>query len=528
MKLLIADDDFQIRTGLKEGIEWLSFGITEVFIAQDGLEAMKIYEDKMPQIVITDIRMPGLDGLQLTEKIREISQDTSIIILSGYAEFEYARKALQFGVNDYLLKPVKIRELTKIVYEITNKIIKLSQKAEDEKNFKSSYVEKFINDFISGNIDDMVMVVDKFKTYFNLDIKTLIGCLILEIDNDLSGVSNSALEHKKSLYKLIKDIILSQFDVKDTILHEKYNKVILIYRVNSTSSKDILKLKFFKLHKELNKSLKEECKLTVSFGISNTGTIESFKKIYEQGEQALAQRLYKGAESINFYEEIKYKDSNIYSRTIDENKLKENILSYNFEGLKIIISNGFQNLKSEKISDRYVIRDICINLKNVLIRAIEEISIEFVVLFADKISFPENLENFQTIDEYKAWILNIYNIAINELSIIKGTSHNVLMMKAAVYIKINFNKDLTVDEIAKHIQKNPNYFSHLFKKEFGVSFCEYLNKIRISEAKNLFNSTNLLAYEIADKVGFKDYKYFTQVFKKLEGYAPSKFRKGTT
>jgi len=528
MKLLIADDDFQIRTGLKEGIEWLSFGITEVFIAQDGLEAMKIYKDEMPQIVITDIRMPGLDGLQLTEKIREISQDTSIIILSGYAEFEYARKALEFGVTDYLLKPVKIRELTKIVNELTNKIIKLSQKAEDEKNFESSYVDKFIDDFISGNIDDMVMVVDKFKNYFNIDMKTLLVCLILEIDKDFPGISNNALEHKKSLYKLIKDIILSWFDIKDIIIHGKYNKVILIYRFNSNSNKDILKLKFLNLHKELNKSLKEECNPTVSFGISTTGTIESFKKIYEQGETALAQRLYKGAESICFYDEIKDKGSNIYSKTIDENELKENILSYNFEGIKIIISDGFQNLKSKKVSDRYIVRDICINLKSVLIRVIEEINIEFVVLFADKISFPENFENFQTIDEYKAWILKIYNIAISELSIIKGTSHNVLMIKAAVYIKKNFNKDLTVDEIAKHIQKNSNYFSHLFKKEFGISFCEYLNKIRINEAKNLFNTTNLLAYEIADKVGFKDYKYFTQVFKKLEGYAPSKFRKGTT
>jgi two-component system, response regulator YesN len=99
------------------------------------------------------------------------------------------------------------------------------------------------------------------------------------------------------------------------------------------------------------------------------------------------------------------------------------------------------------------------------------------------------------------------------------------MLKAAEYIKKNYYRDLTIDELSEYVKKSPNYFSHLFKKEFGLSFSEYLNRLRVNEAKNLIKNSSMLAYEIAEKVGFQDYKYFVQVFKKVEGYSPSEFRK---
>jgi two-component system, response regulator YesN len=146
-------------------------------------------------------------------------------------------------------------------------------------------------------------------------------------------------------------------------------------------------------------------------------------------------------------------------------------------------------------------------------------------MFNDNIRLIENVPWCETIDEYSKWIQNTYYVVLKGLSDINNIKHNKLILKAAEYIKINYTQDITVQELANYIQKTPNYFSHLFKREFGTSFSDYVNKIRINEAKKLILGTNLLIYEITEKVGFKDYDYFKQVFKKLEGCSPSEFRK---
>ena len=134
VKLLIADDDLQIRIGLKEGIDWGILKINEVLVAKNGIEALKLYEENLPQIVITDIRMPGLDGLELSREIRKFSELTKIIIISGYSEFEYAKRAIHLGVADYLLKPVKIAQLRKLIVSIRDEVIEAMKKRKKRKS----------------------------------------------------------------------------------------------------------------------------------------------------------------------------------------------------------------------------------------------------------------------------------------------------------------------------------------------------------------------------------------------------------
>lgn len=244
MKILVVDDELNIRTGIRDGIDWTNIGIEEVIIASNGIEGLQIYKRANPEIVITDIKMPGMNGLELASEINKINNKTRIIVLSGYSDFEYARRAIKLKAVDYELKPIKIKRLIELV-----------------KNIK----------------DDIF-------------------------------IENQSIQQKNE--------------------------------------------------------------------ISNT------------------------------------------------------------------------------------------------------------------------------------------------------TNKNLSMMKAKKYIDENYKKDITVEEMAEIIEKTPNYFSHLFKKEFNTSFSEYLNTIRIREAKRLMLESNMLIYEISDEVGFNDYKYFSYVFKKVQGCTPSEFMKG--
>jgi two-component system response regulator YesN len=130
-----------------------------------------------------------------------------------------------------------------------------------------------------------------------------------------------------------------------------------------------------------------------------------------------------------------------------------------------------------------------------------------------------------TTEDAERRVLDVYRSVIEEYAGLNGIRHAPAMARALDHIRKNLDRDLTADDLAAFLQKSPNYFSHLFKKEFGVSFSEYLNRARIREAKRLMRTTNLLSYEIAEKIGYRDYRYFVEVFKKLEGCPPSEYRK---
>ena len=526
MKILIVDDDIQIRTGLEVGIEWGKLGITEILVAEDGIEAMQKFKENLPEIVMTDIRMPGMNGLELSREIRKMSPSTRIIILSGYSEFEYARKALQYGVIDYLLKPVKIKELLSIITTVRDNIIEINEKEEQFKNHKKLFNEKFIEDILTEKITEKDLILKEFKKHFNIDHNGIVITFVLEFDNYLINFKNMNSEQKRTFYEEVKKIISSIFIEEDIIVNQLEDKFFIILKLKENRNSCSITNKLMEAHKILNKSLKERFGISVTMGVGSTGLIINLVKLYKESLKALSQKLYLGAEASILFEESRSIKSKKYVCNINEKELKENISRYAYEAASCLISKEYEALKLQSCCDRSFVKNICNDLRNILVRTIKEEGIDFDNLFGNNEALFDSFEGCETIESYKQWILKLYFVVLTSISEMKGISHNSLMLKAAEFIKLNYYRDITVEELGVHIQKNPKYFSHLFKKEFGVSFSEYCNKIRINEAKKLMQSSTLLSYEIASKVGFQDYKYFTQVFKKLEGYAPSEFRNG--
>ncbi len=182
MKLLIADDDRQIRNGLAEGIDWQSQGIDIVLTAADGLEALQLFDRENPEIVLTDIRMPGLDGIELSREIQQRSNTTSVIILSGYSDFEYARQAMRYGVQDYLLKPVEIEELLRVVQAAKDRISRISQLQDEQSLHTRAFRENFLNDVLSGKLVDNTRIAEQLAKHWQIGPGTQIRVVVLEID----------------------------------------------------------------------------------------------------------------------------------------------------------------------------------------------------------------------------------------------------------------------------------------------------------------------------------------------------------
>ena len=263
----------------------------------------------------------------------------------------------------------------------------------------------------------------------------------------------------------------------------------------------------------------------ISIGLSNPGRNKKLPELYKQALQAMEHKLYIGNECLICYEDIANINNEVWITHFNEQELKECIVRFDFESAKDIINKEFEQLIQNKCTNNDFIRNVCIDLKNILIRTLRGMSIDLYKLFSENIYMFEFVPWCETISQYNKWIQDAYYIVLTGLSDIHNVSHNKEMLKAAEYIKLNYNREITLQEVADYVKKTPNYFSHLFKKEFGISFSEYVNKVRINKAIELIQNTNMLMYEISEKVGFGSYDYFKQVFKKMTGYPPLDFRK---
>ena len=194
IKLLIADDDEQIRTGIQEGIDWESLGISTVSTAASGTSALEIFSEVLPDIVIADIRMPGMDGLALLQKIKELKKEARVIILSAYAEFDYAKKALQYGASDYEVKPIRLRKLIDLVQKSKDEILRERISEAQFSRYMNSYRSTFVESLLKGRTSDPSVILTDLKKCFNFDGTGLLLIAVAQIDNFWRFESEAAID----------------------------------------------------------------------------------------------------------------------------------------------------------------------------------------------------------------------------------------------------------------------------------------------------------------------------------------------
>lgn len=516
MKLLIVDDEVQIRTGLEAGIPWETLGISKVFTANNGIEAIQICKKEKPQIVITDIRMPEISGLEMGRKIKEMYNPVEVIILSGYSEFEYARKALEIGAFDYLLKPIRIKELVACVEKSKKKIedfyLEMKQKTrvselveaykilnllKQKKALKKNEIEIF-ETFCSTELKNQILVgiceLDQLDEKVDRDTQILIDKKIVELID-----KGNRIKINNKRYAIIISVI-SDFDQER--------------KVNTLQQKQ----------KKINETLKKEMETTFSISLSEKGDSKEIPRLYLQAERLMRKRMYLGKEM--FVDGKEKKEIKIRQNPLDPSMVRKTIERLDYEYMHQYIQEIFLNLESQKVDSEDFVRSICEQLKSILFQVMLEKGIDIEKICENNQEFLNDIPRYLTIDEYKNWIDTFYEMMIQGLSALSGKQHSRAILKAVDFISQNYSRNINLEITAEYVQKSKNYFSYLFKKELGVSFVEYLNIVRIGEAKKLLDTTDDRTYEIAEKVGFSDYKYFSSVFKKIVGVSPSKYKKG--
>lgn len=532
IRVVIADDEDKVCQLICSLINWKELDMEIVGIAHDGIQALELIKENLPDLVITDIRMPGYDGLEMISKGKELKSDLEFIIISGYRHFEYAQSAIKYGVCDYMLKPIKKADLLATLQKLRDRYYQRIDRLTKEERLKlrlQNDIEKlrsglFTEVLLSKNTDKINMKFEELND--NYHFRFCDGCFqILTIKMDCETERDIKME-----LKVLEDKVLQvafsflKQECFDMELYFDSNNAYCILNYDKLNKKGVRKqIKSVLNELTMQREIFTQFEFTIGLG-SIVENSQELKFSLSSSKYATDQRLLLGTGGLIEYEEPKTNNKNI-----------EFMLSY---------MNKSMGAALEILDKEGVLT--ALNDMQLRIKSIPDISGETIFEMANQIfsMFINNLRNKQIkMDEelYQNFCLNANRCGSVEklfgyLSAVIGRSlDNIIENKkmedtkpiriAKQYIQQNFAKSISLDEVSNVAGFNASYFSSLFKKECGVNFLEYISEIRMNKAKELLRESNLSISTICEEVGYIDLKHFTKSFKKYTGVKPNEYRK---
>jgi two-component system, response regulator YesN len=515
-KVLIVDDEPHILKGLKSIVNWEEYGMEIVAEAIDGAEALDIIRKSKIHIVLTDIRMQRMTGIELLENLRRENSEVKAIILSGYDDFQYVREAVKLGVENYLLKPVNRDELSSTLLNLVDKIESELYNKIRQKDIMNSFRENILNRWMSNTISkrelieraDLLNIDLKFKQYFVAIVKKI---------ND-SNIVDKMLE-SFAILNICSEVISNSCE--NIVFNDlNANTVIVFYC-------DDFNLRMEKVKERLKASMNAIREYLNMEVFITTGTIENgFEFAHQSYFNAMQLQqhnlIYSPYSIVDFYETKRKMNiiaSNMY---FDQDMLKKLIISKNREQCLAFFEEIIRNrlLAQEEIQDIaieavYCIMDTVRNYASRKNEATKKISTKLSEVYGI-CSEKQLLE----------WLMSKADKAIDFL--ISGEEAASPLIKQIMnYIELHYSKEVSLKTLSSLHNVNASYLGQMFKNETGELFTNYLNRIRIDKAKELLSNTSLKIYRISEQVGYIDQSHFFRIFKKYSGISPEEYRNHT-
>lgn len=531
-KILIVDDEFHVTEGLKAMIQWERLSVGQVFTASDGWEAWELYQKERPDLVLTDVYMPKMNGLQLASKIREIDTDVPILILSGFDEFEYARGALHLQVAKYMLKPAVFTEIQEALEETVAELDAVSERSaymdqfvEQMKRNVPILREQFLFDLVtrgrSGTEPDAGVLA-----FYELDRAVLTGAIALSIALYRPIHGRAATEKDWQLFKYstvnIIEELSGQLNILAFTLRYVEDRLILLLP-NADSSQALSDAR--RLGEELIRQVTSKLAIDLNVGIGRwIGHASDYPLSYEDSLESLKWIEYEGSNKIGTAEQFK--------------RVQNYVPDYSLERVKLLV-DYIRNHESQEAMQMWSLIEADVlqsepplfYVQNLCVSLISRMMLE---LLPEEHPLPANLHvTVQDIYHTRAFetILSAVRELLRELLLAMQHQYNAYRQdgyihKISEYVEKHYQENISFADLAKQLHVTRNYLSFLFKKEKGVSFMTYLTAYRIQKAKELLRTRQHLVYEVAEKVGYSDPAYFSRVFKSATGTTPAEYAMG--
>lgn len=525
-KVLIVDDEFRIGMLIKKLIKWDELLMECVDVVDNGETALEIIKNKEPDIVITDIRMPRINGLDMISRVKQNNEDVKFVVVSGYKEFEYAHRALQYGVDDYILKPVNAEVLNKVLKKIYNELLNREVQHRERQEMKETFSESrqiIKRDFLKNIIEQEAEIGEQDERV------PMEGEIYRGIDIKLDYTDYNKKDKKQDKLTLDKIIATVEYILKtaaeEVLICEKENlHIYCLFNYDYSKSK-IIKNSINDVLSELKEQLMgfEQYEITIGVGTERTefGEIRfSIKVAYK----AVGNRIKFGTGRLIYAENIAQADREGLKNLIERysENIRTSIETYSEERLE----NGINHIYSDFMLNENMDFSQCYEIAEELIRTFfTNMDIEQDEFRQIKRKLLNNCQHCYTIIQLKRLLKNELGSYLHMAARMAETESAKPIRRAKQYMEEHYGEKIVLEDIAEIVELNPVYFSVLFKKETGMNFSSYLANIRIEKAKEMIRGTNDTIAAIGERVGYRDTRYFSQTFTKIVGIKPALYRK---
>lgn len=497
LKILIVDDEPKVRRGVAALIKMQPEKYELVGSCANGKEVTDMLSKSVPDVIVTDIRMPDQDGLELIDYLKHRYQYLDFIILSGYDDFEYARKALQFQVFDFLLKPLKPEELYKALDGVTEKRCNshITQPESIENNYFFNFIRSDTKEEEEKNLELLGLMAKKDRYCVSI-LDARINC-----DEFTRKFGNLEYAVKKILPESERTFTCFGYQFI-SIWKENYEDNILSDMVHKLE--DVYEDKFY---------------LGISKWKENYGDLKS---AYFEALDAVKQYIYLDEIKVIRAENLENIDFPFPVQLCE--KIMNAIRNGNVALTDAALKNFLEEYRKRKCGICCLKRHLVRLFRNIQILA-EEVGMDnsccnFIRGFLSNI---EEIENFSEIEKVFFTQLQKMAKAASEVTDWKMNSHYIKDILS--YVEENYGRAISLEDVAAHVNLSVGYVSNYFKEKMNISFTEYILKIRMEKAKELLAHTNEKIYRIAELTGYQNSQYFVTVFKKNTGVTPVEYRK---
>lgn len=532
LKVFLVEDEFVMREGIKNNIDWQSHGYEFCGEASDGELAFPMIQRIKPDIVITDIRMPFMDGLVLSRLIKKEMPWIEIIILTGYEEFEYAKEGIKIGIAQYLSKPISGEELLKEVDALAVKIEEKRQEREIKEKYMKEMEENFVQEqkdlfryLVTGSksVEELFEIANKLNMDLSAIWYNIILVYVKSMKHEQEEYSNSLVEIEQKLNSLGDE---SGFLVFDRNMEGK------AFLVRADSIEELHKFQddYFDKMKELMDDY-EHIRYFAGIGIP-VNRLGELPAAFESASHAFAHRfLIKEScimnsaetESGGYLQIDEFDISNVNPKQLDRGKIRE-FLKLGDKGETIYFVEEF-------------FKDLGANaMKSTLFRQYIIMDIYFCVVdFLDDLQIPKDeiapfdigAGTMQNEEASVQYVVSVINKVIELREKKASNRYGDIVEEVMRYIEKNYSDDeLSLNMLASQVNFSPNHLSMIFAQQTGQTLIKYLTEYRMNKAKELLRCSGKRSSEISAEVGYKDSHYFSYLFKKTQGMTPTQYRGG--
>jgi len=519
-KVFLVEDEIVTREGIRDSVDWAVAGFEFCGEASDGEMALPLLEKNGPDVLITDIKMPFMDGLQLCKIVRERMPWVKVIILSGHDEFQYAQEAVRLGVTEYLLKPVGVQDLRGVLRKVADQLDREREEQESLQELKHQIEddlalrqEQFLLKLVMGGMSSAEAIEQGQELGLKLIAKWY---QVLVVEFKLNGWAE---QFDYDQYRQVEQIISSLVGNNPEVHLSKKGVTELLLLIKGDSDED-LKQEVYFLSELIKDEIENKTNCSVRVGVG--GPQDRLGNIYQSFANALTKLHRVGMTSpVDGNGKLDKAELLNLDKTALENYLQCGIIDEFADFFEAYLKSLGEAALQSYLIKNYVFVDIVLSTAKFVHQLGGDVD-----QVIPEINYVETLlMNIKTLEQLREETRRVFTGALAFRDNQAQNQYGVIIHQARKYIERHYaNANLSLTDVAAQVNLSPSHFSAVFSHETGETFTEYLTNLKIEKAKGLLRSTTLKSFEISDQIGYNDPHYFSFVFKKHTGLSPKRFR----